>query len=349
MPRRDVLARAIGRAGSIAALARLLRVRPETVRRWQVSGVSAEGQKRLEALKAERAEGKRSELERRQIFDELFKLAGAGFTDPSGREKKLPKVKTHEGVRSGPMTSGYKWLKHVGKMLTYPLIRELDAWMTSKRKRFPVWQAVVTVSEYRKEKFTGGYKTVRAPLGGKAEAGDFAIEDQIPTPRSTSLAEVRDVIVGKLEAAIENSALVFVHGIALFNYRVRTEAERKAWESSERRKRWKKKNKKPRPSSKTSTSKSSSGASKKAAKKKPSKPVPKTRVKSASSRSPSSRSTSKPGKGKASRRTTSAKPSHSATSRKSLKKPLSSSTTKKTPGKKAKTKTKTKAKARTKR
>lgn len=259
------LQRAIARAGSAAGLARLLGVRPETVRGWVRRGITSRGKALLAGLGERRRAQAAAEKSRRQIFDELMKA--------SGEVGLLPVARSKQGLRAGPRTSGYQWTQAVGKMLTQELIRELDAWLTSKRRHFPLFQAVVVASEYRKESFKG-YKTVRSPLEGRAGAGDFAIEEQIATRRSTKLTEVRDELIGKLEDAIDEDSLMYVHAVTLFNYRLRTEEERKAWESG---KRWNRKKKASR-KQKTSKPKTTSPATK----------LRKKSVSSLSQRSPSS-------------------------------------------------------------
>lgn len=257
MPRRDVLASAIQRAGSVKALAKLIGVSASAVQGWQRRGVSARGKAALEGLKVARKATAVAAKERKAIFDELLKL--------SGERGDLPDIRTSEGERNGPRTSGYYWTKRIAEMLTPGLVKEIAAWLTSKRRRgdSPVFQAVAVVSEYTKQDFRG-YKTVMKPVEGRPEAGDFAIEEQLPTAKNKSLAVVRDELLGKLEDFIDGDVLVLVHAVTLYNYRMRTEAQRMAWESGRRRKRWKKKQKKQRGASKKSPALPSENSSKKA-------------------------------------------------------------------------------------
>lgn len=226
MAKRDELASALLQAGSAAALGRLLGVRAETVRGWQRRGLTTGARKLLAELKERQKLSAAEEKGKRQTFDLLFKLAGERGDLPKGRSK--------EGVRAGPRTSGYQWTLGVGLMLTRDLIARIDAWLTSKRRRFPFFQAVAVATEYTKQKFKGYQTVVMKQVPGVEEAGDFQVLEQIATRRDTRLAVVRDELIGKLEDALEEGALVFIHEVTLFNYRQRTEEERLAWEANKR-------------------------------------------------------------------------------------------------------------------
>ena len=228
MAKRDELAAAILRAGSAAALGRLLGVRAETVRGWQRRGLTPGARKLLGELKERQKLHAAEEKGKRQTFDLLFKLAGE-----RGDYQKI-KARTREGLRTGPRTSGYHWTLGVNEMLTRELIRRIDAWLTSKRRRFSHFQAVAVATEYTKQTFKG-YKVVMKPVADQAEAaGDFAVSEQIATRRDTKLSTVRDELIAKLEESLEEGALVYIHEVTLFNYRLRTEEERLAWERTKR-------------------------------------------------------------------------------------------------------------------
>lgn len=350
------LAGAVAKAGSPAALARLLGVRPETVRSWQRSGITKGGQKLLAEL-SERQKLTRAEAKgKRQTFDLMFKLAG--------ERGDLRRSRSKEGVRAGPRTSGYSYTRAIGEMLTHELIAEIDAWMLSRRRRFPFFQAVAVATEYTKQRFKG-YKTVIRQVAGVEESGDFAVEEQIATRRSAKLSEVRGELTAKLEDAIEEGALVYIHEVTLHNYRLRTDEERLAWESGKRslrRKKAKRKARKTPPSGgagatprvekepkktwpkkkpkKASTSKNSSVTSRKKPAEKPTKVTRKkssvlltkkstkrgaSPVKSASTRSRTTPSSSKRASVKVSRPKTFASRSPLTKSKKSTKKQKSSS------------------------
>lgn len=369
------LARAIALAGSPAALAALIGVRPATVRSWVKKGITPGGSRLLEQLRERLKLQEAEERGKRQTFDLLFKLAG--------ERGDLRKGRSREGVRAGPRTSGYQWVMAVNEMASIFTIERIDAWIMSQRRRFPLFQAVAVATEYTKQKFKG-YKTVMHQVPNVEESGDFAVEEQIATKRSTSLTEVRDELVSKLEDALEEGALVYIHEVTLFNYRMRTEEERMAWESGKRQARKKRAKRRAKKQSAVSDQPS---AKKKAKKKtwpktktlvKPSKPSKTTktkmskstkatatganlriskkskkegasRSKSASTRSQPTRSNSKRANAKPSRPKTSSSRSTHTTSKKSTKKPRSSlvpSKSRATSKTQAKTVRKTKAKTR---
>jgi hypothetical protein len=165
------------------------------------------------------------ERTKRKTFDLLFKLAG--------ERGDLKRGRSREGTRAGPRTSGYQWVRAVGAMLTYDMIAEIDAWVVSKRRRFPFFQASALVTEYTKQKFKG-YKVVMKQVPGEEASGDFAVEEVIATSRSAKLYDVRGQLAAKFEDALEEGALVYVHETTLFNYRLRSEEERLAWEAGKR-------------------------------------------------------------------------------------------------------------------
>lgn len=364
--RKHEIAGAVARAGGAVALARLLGVRPETVRRWVTRGITPGGKRLLAGLDERRKLQAAEERTKRQTFALLFKLAG--------ERGDLRKGRSREGTRAGPRTSGYQWVSAVGKMLTAELIAEIDAWLLSKRRRFPYWQASALATEYTKQKFKG-YKVVMRQVADVEASGDFAVEEVIATSRSTKLSDVRGQLASKLEDAMEEGALVYIHEVTLFNYRLRTDEERLAWEAGKRssrkrrakrrltpeqkakraakaaerkeKKTWTKKTK-----SKT-TSQTSSRESKKSTRETSPKakgPRKKTnatvasRARNVSTRSQTTLSSSKRAKGKASTPTTFNSRSTPTTSKKSSTKPRSFSRpsaktrTSKTQAKKAKTK-----------
>ena len=245
------LAAAIALAGNPSALATLLGVTPSTVRRWVARGITPGGTKLLEGLRERLRAQEDEEKNKRQTFDLLLKLAGERSIDHQkearreGKDYKWkagdkPTKRGREGVRAGPRTSGFQWVLRVEKMLTEGLIVEIAMWLSSKRRRFPLWQASMVVSEYSKRKFmnTGSNsleaKNLLFQVAAVPESGDFLTNEIVATRRSESLADARDDLVAKMEEALEEGSLVYIHEVTLFNYRMRTEKERLAWESGKR-------------------------------------------------------------------------------------------------------------------
>jgi len=340
--RKHELAGAVAKAGGASALARLLGVSPSTVRRWLLRGITPGGKKLLAILNERRKLMASEERTKRQTFDLLFKLAG--------ERGELKRGRSREGTRAGPRTSGYQWVLAVNEMASIFTVEMIDAWMISHRRRFPFFQATAVTTEYTKQKFKG-YKVVRKQVPDVEASGDFAIEEVIATSRSAKLSDVRAELTSKLEDALEEGALVYVHEVTLFNYRLRTEKERLAWEAGKRssRKRRAKRRLTPEQKAKRAakaaekreaswkskkTSKTSSKASKKSTRatqpkaKAPQKKTSATgasRARSASTRSQPTRLSSSQAKGKASARTTSGLRSLRTTSKKSSTKQKSSS------------------------
>ncbi len=361
------LARAVALAGSPAALATLLGVRSETVRRWVREGITPKGTAKLAELRERLKYAEQEEQGKRQTFDLLLKLAGERSIEHQrqalneGKPYKWragdkPKGRAREGTRAGPRTSGYQWVKAIEKMLTESLIVEIAMWITGRRKRFQFWQASMVISEYSKRKFMNSgsnsleAKNLLLQVPNVPESGDFLANEIVATKRSASLAEVRDTLVAKLEEAIEEGSLVYIHEVTVFNYRLRTEPERLAWEAGKRslrKKRAKRRAKAkkstarksgaprktkvwPNPNPKKKTSKKSSKRSKalrtQATRQvtRPTKKPAVSRSKSASTRSRRTGSSWPPASAKKSARKTSVSRSAVTTSKKSTKKPKSS-------------------------
>jgi len=234
------------------------------VRRWIASGITPGGTRLLGELRDRLKAQDSEERNKRQTFDLLLKLAGERSIEHQEQALKegkpykwnagdKPTARAREGVRAGPRTSGFQWVKRVQKMLTEGLIVDIAVWMSSKRRRFPLWQAAMVVSEYSKRKFMNqGSNSLEAKnllfqVPNVPESGDFLTNEVVATRRNESLSEVRDDLVAKLEDAIEEGSMVYIHEVTLFNYRMRTETERLAWESGKRmgRKRRAKRRRKP--------------------------------------------------------------------------------------------------------
>lgn len=220
------LERAVKRAGTKRELARELGVHPSTIRRWEDDGVSDEGAKRLATLNTQRGEEReRGRIERAQFLE---------FMKVSGELGMLPEIRSSEGTRAGSKTSGRYWTRRIGLMKGPAAVAAIERAFAQVRRSFPLWQAVLTVSMYTKSKHKG-YKTIYHQFKEAPDAsGDFAIQSEFTTSRTTSLAEARDSILSQLES---QEGLVFVHAITIYNYRMRSEEERRAWNTQERRKR----------------------------------------------------------------------------------------------------------------
>lgn len=229
------LDRAIRAAGGVAALARLLAVSRSTVSRWLASGVPSKKRSNARQLlldyRARRGEARRQRRVERDAFQTLMRQAKEAML--------LPRGKSSEGVRAGPRTSGYQHTRAFERYLTHDVINELEAWALDLKRRFELWQMVAKVSIYGRGEHRG-YGTVYYQLP-HPEAGDFAIESLIATPKNRSRRLVVGSMIDMLEGQLADlSQQTFIHEATVYNYRMRTEAERKTWETSNRRKREKK-------------------------------------------------------------------------------------------------------------
>lgn len=200
-----------------------------TIRRWMTAP----------PLTGEPFERLREMVETVHRFLHLMKLAG--------EVGKLPVVRPGRGVRSGRRTEGVYWTRAFLRSLTVEAVGAIAAWIRSHAGNYPYWQAAVVTSQYALSSsadFDVGpkitpynYKTVFVQLEDK-NWGNFAVERIEPSAETTSPGSCARNITERLMAKIESADVqVFVHGVTLFAYRRRSEAEERRWATDERRKR----------------------------------------------------------------------------------------------------------------
>jgi hypothetical protein len=219
----------------VSGLARAIGASESTVRRWVKNGPSKKGAERVRVF----LEGEKGLRGRRREDEALIAL----LMKQSGEVGRLPSIKTKEGVRAGPQTSGYFWQKRFGNRLSVELVRSIEAWMIGKRgsRRFPLWQATATLSEYGPGRFGGKYPG-KARLLSKGELGtsldhviaNFTPEEHLATRRSKSLSVVIDELSKELQEILETGNVAFLHGVRIVNYRFRSEEERMSWQTGKR-------------------------------------------------------------------------------------------------------------------
>lgn len=152
------------------------------------------------------------------------------------REKvSLPWAKTSEGKREGTRTSGYRWTLGIRRNLTLDLIDQIEVWALGKRRRFPEWQLVVSTCQFSFDENFAGYERSTVQLEKTEAARAFVQDSEVVSPRMKRKADALAEVRGQLEDAVETMGLtVFVHSATLYNYRMRTEEERRAFETQAR-------------------------------------------------------------------------------------------------------------------
>ncbi len=238
-------------AGGAAALSRLLEVSPSALRRWKAGALTADAWTLVEHGREEMRRRRGEARDELRTFRELLE-AGAG---PDVPEKKRIKLgRTGNAPRGGPLTRGHRWTRGWNRMLSAELVGLFRAWASGVPKRFPLWQAVAGVAQHGPGDHRG-YRTVMFQVqssDGKPhpEAGEFTLDAQLPSRRSTSKQEVIDALAEILTGALADPRVkTFVKFTTLFNYRMRTAEERRQRESFLRRKRrttWLKRKKRQR-------------------------------------------------------------------------------------------------------
>lgn len=259
-----------------SALARELGTTRGTVTQWTKTGVSKKHKPALEAFVKNAVTSKKKARDDVQVFSELMKR--------SGEIGMLRKHKSRSWRRVGPRSTGWAWTKGFGELLSEGLIQRIKTWFRGlePKQRWPLWQGMAQVSQFGG---TGGglegvnhskYVTVHVimpegtPERAKGEfrpantigkrllqvkgpdgkpmlgSGDFTAEAVVPTHKSTRREVVVQSLAGNLIQILDAGFLGFVHAVTVFNYRLRTDSERKAFNTRtqrEKQKIWKKKQK----------------------------------------------------------------------------------------------------------
>lgn len=224
--KRPSLKRALKLAQSVAGLARAVHVSPSTVRRWATKLTDSATDKLSRYLERQQELVERRKVDLKRIY-ELMNLAGEIGKLPTGKSGSKPRI--------GKLTVGVQHVKKFGVMLSLDVIDDIDVWLHSIKKRFPLWQLLAICSQYGLGEHRG-YKTVYHQLA--PDAGDFAISSNVATPRMGSLNDAMSHLRQNLEAMVENGkVLVFLHTVTAFNYHLRTDDERASKQTQLRRER----------------------------------------------------------------------------------------------------------------
>lgn len=241
------LRRALGVAPSKAALARALEISPSTLRRWLERGLppGVPAAQVVAATKELRAVQKERQRQQRQIEQRRARQAKEAERSLRWRnfrrllrqaksELRIDQHPTRQGKRLGALTVGYSWTRSYEKELTQDVILSVRRWVSSlsKKRKFPLWQVVVFVSQFGTDEPVGS-RPVLLQLDTSLSEGiapDVTVGGVVSKNLSSSLARA----IGDLEEALESSLLAWVHAVTVNNYRRRSEQQRREFESRER-------------------------------------------------------------------------------------------------------------------
>lgn len=227
---------AVERLG-VKPLAKSLGVTVGALRGWIVKGIPIPPAERVARLAHDLRQAKTRSLDEQGTFAELLKRAG--------EVKKLPEIRTGQGVRSGKATQGYRYTRRIARELKPDgaVLEDILAWTVGLQKRYPLWQIVSVVSLYaldsridldRRDSSGKMYSTVFFDLK-HPKAGDFAIDTKVTSFAGTDKASVVDNWESKMWSLLQDGMVkVFVHGVTMFNYRRRSSKERSGRETSRR-------------------------------------------------------------------------------------------------------------------
>lgn len=238
------LRRMLKRAGSIKELARQLGYSPGTVGRWLRKGIPKTGTARqmIAMVREQRAEKR---VERAKETKRLKQLRRMAEKKMRAEGRPFAPVKTFEKPMDGARAVGLQWQWAIQRELTEETINDIEAWARKHKKRYPLWQMNFRLAMYAPG--SGGADFVfpksGAPIAVMVDAPDkrdFIAEHSMSGPRNRNLNVVITYLREQLQQMVLGSGTVFVLTVGLWNYRLRTEEERKQRERDYRKQQAKK-------------------------------------------------------------------------------------------------------------
>lgn len=232
----ELLKKALRKAQNATELALELGVSLSTVRRWVKKKPSDAGVLKLQRF-----------LETQQAYQVAVKAERERLKELLGFAGKIDKIPHHEtggGSRSGERTQGWRYSKRWGRELTSGFIQVLERWVRSLKRHYRYWQAVVRMLHFEP---TGSREFKRSGPNVWMQVGkqdDFLVDATMTTIRVGSRENLIGELRGMLEEVLEQGFYAYIVGITVFNYRLRTEEERRIWI---RNKRFRQKAKKKKP------------------------------------------------------------------------------------------------------
>jgi len=207
-----------------------LLVKPATLRRWLQEGVSTSGRIKLEAFFEVEREKKEHRKGDRRAFELLMRMAE--------EEGKIKRHRTHQGVRAGPKTSGYKWVRGWGARLTPDSMFEILEWFRSHEgeRRWPKWHAVVIAAAFGPGELPGS-PPPKLYQFDHPRAGEFVYETIFQSSVRSTLGAALGELESEFEKSLDEGLIVWVHTLSLANFRWRTRRQRLDWENLQRRRR----------------------------------------------------------------------------------------------------------------
>lgn len=208
------------------AIASVLEVSPQTVRRWRRTTVPKAQETHVKSLETIR----RHEGYEEKSLREMMSLArGMG---------KLPKVRNYAKRRDGERTTGFEVSRSSKAMLTEASLLQLANHLeTSKMaKGLPNWLASVTVSAFVDESERAGSGDVRVQVE-HSDTDQFVVESIVSSGLQSNRKEAIKEIVGKLRQKMKDSdARFYIHGSYFSTYKYKSPDETRDLRAERRKK-----------------------------------------------------------------------------------------------------------------
>lgn len=250
-PKRE-LEKAIRIAGGIEALKLRFGIKQDrTIKRWLTKGPSRKGWTLLIEYHQTRQAERQVKLAGDERLDALMGLMNA-------EDEKLLVVQSSSVRREGERTEGWRWTKRWRRPLTQAFIDDVVSWTVSHKRQHPswnVWHGAMLSIQFDPEGQTGpvgmGKKTDYVILGVRQIEGviadkarqtqekvrDFLIPLRHGTYRGNSALDIAEHFRALLTTVLESGNFTHVISTTLYNYRVRSQDERRA-RAAERTREW---------------------------------------------------------------------------------------------------------------
>lgn len=209
------------------AIASILEVNPQTVRRWKREGVPAKRATQVKLLDV----AKRHEGYEEKSLREMMRLA-----EDAG---KLPKPKNFSRRRDGEKTTGYEVSKVNQGFLNEATLLKLRHTLETQKlaKGLPNWLASVQVSAFVEEAEKGLYMGQIVQVD-HPDANQFVSDAIISSGLHGNRQQMIDSLIGSLRKKMrESDAKFYLHASYMSTYQYKSADDRKELQTRKRKKR----------------------------------------------------------------------------------------------------------------
>lgn len=241
---REGAARGLSRGYGVRTLAGWLGVKPGRVRAWLKKGrfvglglqLFLRFEERQGLVESREAKGK-------EAMAELIRLGSIPATrdvETTRRDRKtgrrvrhikkvpeplVPKIKSRSYRYGGDQTSGWRWDDKIGEFLDWPLVQRMVEFARGVTRVLPRWLPLWRITAFTSIISTKPHKSgdeIREDIAEQHELGrDFIVKAVISGGSYKERERAITGFVARCREELENGDVQFVHGMSVWNYRVR--------------------------------------------------------------------------------------------------------------------------------